>query len=131
MIQPFKRYKLAVVDDMKTNLEALRGILEHLYDVILLKSGRQALLYLEKNEYPDLILMDIDMPEMDGVETARKIKEMTKDRIPILFVTALSDKETVMMCRRINAAGYILRPYNPVFVKSEIKRILTGRSDSE
>ena len=75
--------------------------------------------------------MDIDMPEMDGVETARKIKEMTKDRIPILFVTALSDKETVMMCRRINAAGYILRPYNPVFVKSEIKRILTGRSDSE
>ncbi len=131
MIQPFKRYKLVVVDDMKTNLEALRGILEHLYDVILLKSGRQALLYLEKNEYPDLILMDIDMPEMDGVETARKIKEMTKDRIPILFVTALSDKETVMMCRRINAAGYILRPYNPVFVKSEIKRILTGRSDSE
>lgn len=131
MIEPFKRYKIAIVDDMKTNLEALRGILEHLYDITLLKSGRQALLYLEKNEYPDLILMDIDMPEMDGVEAAREIKKLTKDRIPILFITAINDRETVMMCRRINAAGYILRPYNPTFVKSEIKRILTGRSDSE
>ena len=131
MIQPFKRYRLVIVDDMKTNLEALRSVLEHLYDVTLLKSGRQALLYLEKNQYPDLILMDIDMPEMNGVETARKIKELTKDRVPILFVTAICDKETVLMCRRMNAAGYILRPYNPVYVKSEIKRILTGVSDSE
>ena len=65
MLQPFKRYRLLVVDDMKTNLEALRGILENLYDVVLVKSGRQALLYLDKNERPDLVLMDIDMPEMD------------------------------------------------------------------
>ena len=75
MLQPFKRYRLLVVDDMKTNLEALRGILENLYDVVLVKSGRQALLYLDKNERPDLVLMDIDMPEMDGIEAARKIKE--------------------------------------------------------
>ncbi len=131
MIQPIKRYKLVIVDDMKTNLEALRGILEHLYDVVLLKSGRQALLYLKKNKYPDLILMDIDMPEMDGVETAQKINEMTKGRIPILFVTAVSNKDIVMMCRRIHAAGYILRPYNAYFVKSEIRRIITEWSDSE
>ena len=131
MLQPFKRYRLLVVDDMKTNLEALRGILENLYDVVLVKSGRQALLYLDKNERPDLVLMDIDMPEMDGIEAARKIKEKTRDMVPILFITAIGDKNTVMACRRINAAGYILRPYSPVFVKSEIKRILTGRGDWE
>ena len=131
MIQPFKRYRIVVVDDMKTNLEALRSILENLYEVTLLKSGRQALLYIEKNEYPDLILMDIDMPEMNGIETAKKIQEMTEGSVPILFVTAVCDRETVITCRSMNAAGYILRPYKPTYVKSEIKRILTGRSDSE
>ena len=131
MIQPFKRYRIVVVDDMKTNLEGLRGILENLYDVTLLKSGKQVMLYLEKNEYPDLILMDIDMPEMNGVEAAQKIQEMTNGSVPILFITAICNRETVMMCRKMNAAGYILRPYKPTYVKSEIKRILTGRSDSE
>lgn len=131
MIQPLKRYRIVAVDDMKTNLEALRSILENLYDVVLLKSGRQALLYFEKNEYPDLVIMDIDMPEMDGIETAQKIQEITKGNVPILFITAVCNKETVKICRSMNAAGYILRPYKPTYVKSEVKRILTGRSDSE
>ena len=125
--------KKAVGEELgeSSEAEALRGILENLYDVVLVKSGRQALLYLDKNERPDLVLMDIDMPEMDGIEAARKIKEKTRDMVPILFITAIGDKNTVMACRRINAAGYILRPYSPVFVKSEIKRILTGRGDWE
>lgn len=131
MIKPLKRYHILAVDDMKTNLQMLRGILEHIYDVTLVKSGRQALLYLEKNPRPDLVLMDIDMPEMNGIEAARKIQEMTNWEVPILFVTALCDKETVMMCRNIDAAGYIVRPYKPVYIKSEIKRILTGRSEIE
>ena len=61
---------------------------------MLVKSGRQALLYLDKNERPDLVLMDIDMPEMDGIEAARKIKEKTRDMVPILFITAIGDKNT-------------------------------------
>ena len=73
--------------------------------------------------------MDIDMPEMDGIETARRIQEMTDCSIPILFVTALCDKETVLTCRSMNAAGYIVRPYKPVYIKSEIKRILQGYSE--
>lgn len=131
MIKPLERYHIMAVDDMKTNLQMLRGILEHLYDVTLIKSGKQALMYLEKYPYPDLILMDIDMPEMDGVEAAKRIMEMTNNQIPILFVTALCDRETVMRCRTMNAAGYIVRPYKPVYIKSEIKRILTGRSEVE
>ncbi|MBO5292902.1 MAG: response regulator [Lachnospiraceae bacterium] len=124
-----KRYRIMVVDDMKTNLHMLREILEPIYDVALLKSGAQALLYLQKNEYPDLVLMDIDMPEMDGIETTRRIQEMTNHEVPILFVTALCDKETVLTCRSMNAAGYIVRPYKPVYIKSEIKRILQGYSE--
>lgn len=131
MVKEWKRYRIMAVDDMKTNLQMIREILEPLYDVTLIKSGRQALLYLEKNPYPDLILMDIDMPEMDGIEATRRIQSMTDHKIPILFVTALCDRETVMMCRNMNVAGYIVRPYKPVYMKSEIKRILTGRSDVE
>jgi CheY-like chemotaxis protein len=124
MIAPMKKYHVVVVDDMKTNLQMLRGILENLYEVTLLKSGRQALLYMEKQKWPDLILMDIDMPEMDGIETARRIQEMTGRTIPILFVTTLCDKKTVMACRELNAAGYVVRPYNSSFIKGEIQRIL-------
>ncbi len=131
MLREWKRYRIMAVDDMKTNLQMIRGILDSLYDVTLIKSGSQALHYLEKNPYPDLILMDIDMPEMDGIETARRIQKLTGHAVPILFVTALCDRETVMMCRSMDAAGYIVRPYKPVYIKSEIKRILTGRSDVE
>jgi len=75
--------------------------------------------------------MDIDMPEMDGIETAKRIMEMTDHMVPILFVTALCDRQTVTLCRNLDAAGYIVRPYKPVFVKTEIKRILMGRSEIE
>lgn len=131
MIRPIRRYHIMAVDDMKTNLQMLREILEHTYEMTLVKSGEQALHFLEKNPHPDLILMDIDMPGMDGIETAKRILEMTERQIPILFVTALSDRETVMICRDLDVAGYIIRPYKPVYIKSEIKRILTGQSDTE
>ena len=129
MVNPGKKYHIVAVDDMKSNLIQLDEDLKHLYDMTLLKSGAQAVLYLKKNPYPDLILIDIAMPEMDGIETAKKIQELTDGKVPILFVTALRDRNTVMQCREVNAAGYVVRPYKLVFLKSEIKRIITGQSD--
>lgn len=131
MIKHFHRYKVLVVDDMMTNLQLMRGILEYLYDVTLVKSGKQALAYLNKNEYPDVIIMDIDMPDMDGLETSKRINEKTNSSIPILFVTAINDREMVKKCQVIGAAGYVIRPYQPAFIKAELKRILTGRGDAE
>ena len=131
MIQAYKRYKVMVVDDMMTNLQMARGILEYFYDLTLLKNGNQALKYLEKNEPVDAIVMDVDMPGLDGVETARRIREQLHLEIPILFVTALNDSETVKRCREVGASGYIVRPFQPTFIKSELKRIITGRGDAE
>lgn len=125
-IKRIEKKRLMAVDDMKTNLQMLRSFLEEEYDLVLLKSGRQALRYLEDHDAPDLILMDIDMPGLNGIETAKKIQEMTDKKIPILFVTAICDRETVKVCRDMDAAGYIVRPYQPVYVKSEIMRILKG-----
>lgn len=126
MILNAKKPKILVVDDMATNLQSIRAILEMRYDLVLLKTGEQALKYLENNERPDLVLMDIDLPGMDGIETARRINDMTGCTLPILFVTALCDVNTVWMCKELKAAGYIVRPYKPVFIKTEIERIIHG-----
>lgn len=131
MTKRIEKKHILAVDDMKANLQVLKAILENLYEVTLLKSGRQALLYLEKNPYPDIILMDIDMPEMNGIETTKCIQKMTQNQIPILFVSSVHNKETVLLCKSLHVAGYIVRPFNPVFIKSEIKRILEGRSEFE
>ena len=126
MIDESGKRKIAVVDDMKTNLQMLREILAKDYNLVLLKSGKQLLSYLEKNLMPDMIIMDIDMPGMNGIETVKKVREEYSAVVPVLFVTALSDRETVMACRRLNASGYIIRPYQPVYVLSEIRRIIDG-----
>ncbi|MCR5581717.1 MAG: response regulator [Pseudobutyrivibrio sp.] len=131
MIQTFERYRIMVVDDMMTNLQMIRGILEYFYDITLLKNGNQALKYLEKNKEVDAIVMDVDMPGMDGVETVRRIREQLHLETPVLFVTALNDAETVRRCKEVGADGYIVRPYQPTYIKSELKRIITGRGDAE
>lgn len=123
------RHRILVVDDMKSNLQMIQEILGDEYDLILAKSGAQALAYMEKKAVPDLILMDIDMPEMDGIETAIRIREKTTKRIPLIFVTSLCDRETVMKCRLLSPESYIVRPYKPVYVKTEIKRILENWSN--
>lgn len=126
MTRQKKRSRILVVDDMVTNLQMLRNILKEDYDVILAKSGKQALAYLEKNEAPNLILMDIDMPEMDGVETARQVNEKYKNSISIMFVSSVTERKTVLMCKQLNAVGYIVRPYQAAYIKSEIERVLYG-----
>lgn len=126
MIEQKERSRILIVDDMMTNLQMLRNILKADYDVILAKSGKQALAFLEKNKAPNLILMDIDMPEMDGVETAREVNKKYPNSIPIMFVSSVTERETVLMCKQLNAVGYIARPYQPAYIKSEVERAVHG-----
>ncbi len=121
--------RIVAVDDMLTNLQALRTILQDEFEVILLKSGKQAIKFFEeaKNEYPEIVLMDINMPEVDGISAARQINSITNSNVPIVFVSAVRDRDTVIRCRALDPAGYIARPYKPGYVRSEVKRILTGR----
>lgn len=127
LLRKSMRQRIMAVDDLMVNLQMLKGILEPQYEVILLNSGRAALEYLKNNPAPDLVLMDIVMPDMDGIQTAGCIMELTNHEVPILFVTAVSDKNTVKICRQMQAAGYILRPYKPIYIKTEIAEILAGR----
>lgn len=124
MMDTSAKKKILVVDDMKTNLQMLRDILSPRYNVSLLKSGEQTLTYLKKNSKPDMIIMDIDMPEMKGTECVDIINREYDYSIPILFVSALSNMDIVLECKKLKAAGYIVRPYNAVYILSEIERII-------
>lgn len=128
MVEAAIHRRIVIVDDMKTNLQMLREILEPEYKVIPFKAGGQLLNYLEQHNEPDLIILDIDMPIMMGTDVARIVNEKYNFKIPILFVSALTDKKTVMTCRELKASGYIARPYQPVYILSEVKRILDGRT---
>lgn len=128
MISGKKSFRIMIVDDQKTNLMLLKDILDDYYELTLLKSGDQAINYLENNVCPDLILMDINMPGMDGIQTAAMIQAKTSNMVPIVFVSSNNDVDTVMACRNLGCAGYIVRPYNSVYIKSAIKEILTGEN---
>lgn len=126
MLDPTNKRRIMVVDDMKTNLQMMRQILTPKYNVFLFKSGEQALNYLKKSPKPDLIIMDIDMPEMLGTECVEIINKEYDYSIPVLFVSALSSMDVVLKCRELKASGYIIRPYNSVYILSEIERIIYG-----
>lgn len=131
MLSPSKKYHIMIIDDMLINLQTFRGFLQNAYDLNLQTSVGQALLHLRRGAEPDLIILDMDMPGMNGIDAAAKIRDLTGDFVPILFVMDNYDKELVARCRRAGAAGYIVRPYKPVYVKSEIRRIIAGQSVTE
>ncbi len=103
--------KILVVDDDMMNLDVLWEILSDDYTVKLADSGTKALLVLDDFK-PDLILLDIMMPVMDGYETAKKIKEnKVFENIPIIFVTALNDMENKIKGFKVGISDYITKPF--------------------
>lgn len=102
-----------IVDDNTTNLKLAENTLKPHYRVTLLVSGEQALKFLTKNR-PDLILLDILMPGMDGFETIRHIKAnpYTKD-IPVIFLTAKSESISEVNALNLGAADFIAKPFVP------------------
>ena len=115
---------ILIVDDNKTNLTAAKQVLSENYKVTAVTMGVQALKFLENNTC-DLILLDINMPEMDGFEVMNKIKEdKNKAVIPIIFLTADSGAETENRCLEAGALDYIAKPFVASVMKSRIGRIL-------
>ena len=105
--------KILVVDDTKAILKMAKFVLNDKYDVYLSNSGQLALEILEKKPI-DIVLMDVDMPDMDGVETVQSIREMENIKdIPVMFFTALASKETVERCMAVGMVDYIVKPYKP------------------
>lgn len=115
---------ILIVDDNKMNLVSAKNALADDYKVTAVTSGAQALKFLENNQ-PDLILLDINMPEMDGFEVMNKISAREEwSNIPIVFLTADSESETESRCLEAGAMDFIAKPFVPVVMCSRIARIL-------
>ena len=117
-------YNILVVDDNKTNLQLIKQVLADKYTVIPVLSGSMALHYLEKHR-PDLILLDYLMPEMDGIETMKAIREKEESaKIPIIILTADNASETEAECLRLGANDFIAKPYVPEVMLSRIEKTI-------
>lgn len=111
-----------VVDDTPANLSLMSSLLKDTYKVKVANCGARALEIAQSGPPPDLILLDIMMPELDGYEVCRRLKaqESTKD-IPIIFITAMGDVENESMGFALGAVDYISKPFNKTVVKARIR----------
>lgn len=116
------RARILLVDDRRENLVALEAVLEPLGEVLVLaRSGTEALRHLLTDDFA-VILLDVQMPEMDGFETAALIKEREKSRhIPIIFVTAINkDERYVYKGYSAGAVDYLAKPIDPDMLRSKV-----------
>lgn len=105
-----EKTKLLVVDDDVTLLKSINNILSNAgYLVSIAKSGKQAVAAIEKGNIPDLILLDIAMPEMNGYDTFQAIKAISD--IPIIFVTSLNEMKDELAGLKLGAIDYITKPF--------------------
>ncbi|MBF0301728.1 MAG: diguanylate cyclase [Desulfamplus sp.] len=113
--------RILIVDDEKINIKILVDLLKDDYSLILARSGEQALKFSFQNPPPDLILLDVVMPEMGGYDVIKQLKEneLSKD-IPVIFVTALNSVEDEEHGLKLGAVDYITKPFSPPIVKMRI-----------
>jgi putative two-component system response regulator len=113
--------KILLVDDTSVNLQVLRQTLDGCgYRLLIAKDGRTALSIVDKT-MPDLVLLDIMMPEMDGYEVCRRLKAGESTRhIPVIFLTALADAEDEARGLALGAVDYITKPVNPDLVRARV-----------
>jgi putative two-component system response regulator len=116
-----RRKTIFLVDDDLTNLTVGRGALEEHYDVLTLNSGARLLKALEKS-VPDLILLDVMMPEMNGYETLKAMKANPKAAgVPVVFLTAKSDSDSELEGLTLGAVDYITKPFSPPLLLKRIE----------
>ena len=121
----FKKPTILVVDDMTTTLLLLHDLLKDTYEVKIAKSGTKALEILESPNDIDLILLDVEMPDINGYDVCKRIKNNeTIKNIPIIFITGRTSQEDEEYGLNLGAIDYITKPFNKAIVKLRIKNYL-------
>ena len=116
-----KNKKILIIDDEKMNIIALAHFLKPEYDIIVSTESAAALEIAEKH-FPDIILLDIVMPDMDGFEVITQLKASDKIKdIPVIFITGLNNEANEEKGITLGAADYISKPFNKILVKTRIE----------
>lgn len=119
--------KVLVVEDNALNLKLVRDVLEHAgYDVTAADTGEQGVA-AAASEPPDLVLLDLQLPGIDGHETLRRLRDgVLPDGVPVVAVTALAMAEDHDRARRAGFDGYLEKPISPRSLPSQVERFLAG-----
>ncbi len=130
-LQPQRQPRLLVVDDQPINIQTLYQTFSEDHQVLMATSGVAAL-QVCKNKLPDLILLDVMMPDMDGYELCRQLKadERLRD-IPVVFVTARNDESAETLALDVGAVDFISKPINTRIVRARVKTHLALKSQRD
>lgn len=121
-MEVIEKPKVLIVDDTPENIQVLMETLKDKYTIVAAINGEKALKLALTKPLPDLILLDIMMPEMDGYEVCRRLKsEESTQNIPVIFVTAKSEIEDETLGFELGAVDYITKPFSIPVVKARVK----------
>jgi sigma-B regulation protein RsbU (phosphoserine phosphatase) len=127
-MRPLSECRVLIVDDAKVNVDVLVGALRDDYKLSIALDGEHAL-RIVKTAHPDLILLDIVMPDMDGYEVCRRLKAdpATRD-IPIVFLSALQEVQSKAAGFEAGGADYITKPFEILEVKARVRSLLRAKA---
>lgn len=115
---------ILVVDDVINDLKCAEEILKDIYQITAVDTGEKALLFLKEN-MPDLILLDVDMPAMNGYEVMEQLKQdEVFSEIPVVFLIEGADRENEIRCLKMGAMDFVKKPFEPELMLSRIGKIL-------
>jgi putative two-component system response regulator len=121
-MENIKEFTVLVVDDMPDNLRLMSDLLKDVYNVKVSRSGETAIDIVNSNIQPDLILLDIMMPEMDGYEVCSHLKSNPKtEKIPVIFLSSKNEVSDETKGFELGAVDYITKPISPSIVLSRVK----------
>lgn len=116
--------KILVVEDEKMLLKTIQFRLKKEgYEIITAENGREAINIL-KNEVPDLIISDIMMPFINGLELVKHVKENCSDKIPVILLTTLRQEQNVMKAFELGADEFMTKPFSPSELVVRVRRVL-------
>jgi PleD family two-component response regulator len=120
----FKKKVILVIDDIIPSLNVIRKILEDDFDVCLAKSTEMASVMLKTNKV-DLILLDIEMPEMSGFDYLKQVRQMPRyGDVPVIFVTSYATREFIIQAMSSGAKDFIVKPVFPDILKEKVHGVL-------
>ena len=122
--------KILIIDDDSSIRILLEIIFKKQYEVISVENGFDALLWMENNTIPDLIIVDINMPRINGYQFISNLKKSGYYRdIPVIVLSGLLDTETMNKCNELGVKDFYLKPFNPGELLNKVKAVLKSKQN--
>lgn len=122
MAVPLTKQKILIVDDTPVNINLLGESLQDNYDLLVATNGHDAIRLAQESPTPDLILLDIMMPGLDGYEVCKRLKKsVLTAKIPVIFVTAMGENENEAKGFEVGGVDYITKPISPIIVRARVQ----------